>query len=148
MFCFSALPPPPPFATAADELRRSISSSMLSSSTFGRHGERPPAPPAPLPAVSSRPASSAPQQSAPPQAHPQSEPPLGRAAAEAHKSVPIAKRTNGFSVRPANGDGERVDGYRGAGREKPPPLSPDALTAFSNGDPEAKDRNRCVQYIR
>ncbi|CAN0116530.1 unnamed protein product, partial [Ectocarpus sp. 6 AP-2014] len=26
----------------------------------------------------------------------------------------------------------------------PPPLSPDALTAFSNGDPEAKARNRDV----
>lgn len=31
--------------------------------------------------------------------------------------------------------------YTGIAGSKPVPLSPDALTAFSNGDPEAKQRN-------
>lgn len=37
--------------------------------------------------------------------------------------------------------------YTGIAGRNPLPLSPDALTAFSNGDPDARERNRCVSIV-
>eukprot|EP00752_Nemacystus_decipiens_P004466 g4078.t1 len=116
-------------------------------------------------AVSSHPtswsSSSSPPSSSPPRGRTKPKPPLERvAAAEGQKRAPSAG-TSDRSGRGANGDAGSEKGYGGghangsgngdrhghrAGRRSNPPvpLSPDALTAFSNGDPEAKDRNREV----
>ncbi|CAM9490420.1 unnamed protein product [Pylaiella littoralis] len=149
------LPPPMSLAGASAYANFKTSDrSIASTSTVGRPQQEQKLPPPPPPPATSSPSLQPQALTGPQRKRPvdrkQQQQEQGEEEEEQEEQQQQARAPINAVPVHAAGDGEAKENGHGKGvagdgeDESPTPLSPDALTAFSNGDPEAKERNREV----